>query len=206
MSVQPGRSNHAQALSSVGVGYQPLPAPRVLRAAERQGDVPPPLTRHMTAHRLSLELRDARRMIRQLEREVAALQVELARRPVPPPDEPDSYTFRGAAALAIGPLDLGGGWTLEPGRRRVVRGDTSQRLSNTECLLLALVVKADGDTVPWEDLIGACFGTTWPRQEAMHAIRVHFSRMREKLGRVGAPVAIANIPTLGYRLLKEPEF
>lgn len=206
MSAQPGRTNHAQLDSSVGVGYQPLPPPRIVRAAEQQGDVPP-LARSMTAVRLGVELRAARHRIRELEREVAALQVELAKRPAPPPGpEQQTWAFRGAQALALGPLDLGGGWTLDPGRRLVIRGDVSQRLSNTECLLLALVVKADGSTVPWDDLIGACFGTAGPRQDAMHTIRIHLSRLREKLRRAGVPVAIGNIPALGYVLLKEPVF
>ncbi len=200
MSVQPGRTNTAQVPSSCGVGYQPLPAPRVLSAAEQHGAALPP--RSMTAVRLSVELRAARHRIRELEQDVTALRVELARRPAVVEAEAPTWAARGIQATQYGHPDLGGDWTLDTNRVRLVgpstgSGGLSVKVSNTECLLLAMLASAPG-VVAWDRLIAALFGTGTPVQDAMHGIRIHIARLRGKLRRTGATGRIENVQGLGY--------
>ena len=98
---------------------------------------------------------------------------------------------------ALDPVHVGD-LSIDPVRRRVVRGGHVVELAPREHDLLLALARAGGEVVTRAELLQEVWGVEGdPRT---NVLEVHVSRLRKKLDRYGRPL-IQNERGTGYRLL-----
>ena len=103
----------------------------------------------------------------------------------------------GVQARGSAPVVRTGDLTIDMGRRRVSKGETTLKLSPKEYDLLAELALNVGRPVGHRDLLRAVWGS---ERADIQYLRVYVGQLRQKLGEfAGAPLLVSE-PGVGYRL------
>lgn len=87
---------------------------------------------------------------------------------------------------------------LDPGKRRVTVEGTEKRLTRTEFDILGCLMRNDGRTVSYQQLLQFVWGST--PDEGVRALRVHVAHLRKKIEEdPSRPTYILTEPGVGYR-------
>jgi two-component system KDP operon response regulator KdpE len=100
-------------------------------------------------------------------------------------------------ARGSAPVVRTGDLTIDLGRRLVLKGETTLRLSPKEYDLLAELAVSLGRPVGHKDLLRAVWGS---ERADIQYLRVYVGQLRQKLGAFAGAPLLVNDPGVGYRL------
>lgn len=117
-------------------------------------------------------------------------------------DEPERHPYpvpsRPRLAAAPAPPEPLRGLRLDPDQRRIVHGDRDTTLTPLEFGVLELLMQAPGQVLRFDELTRLVWGTAFTGDSAhLHAV---VGRLRRKLEAVRAPVELAAVRGVGFRL------
>jgi two-component system OmpR family response regulator len=87
---------------------------------------------------------------------------------------------------------------LDPGSRRVWRGDTEIELTAKPFLLLEAFMERPGDVLSRFDLLNRCWDRTYENRS--NVVDVHIRQLRDRIDRPFGTKSIETLRAVGYRL------